>query len=616
MFRPMQLAIVFVTAIVVLPLSALMAQDQATGTDQFAPNDQNVSRVIKLRSNDLSAPPEAGMDQQQSSRTERVAQRPANVSDPTQLQFDEIVPQATPRMQTKIPVHQPEVSNHFGQDTEDDSQMLPAQEFTIPNSVTSQPNDSLNEPVVVTSLSPQIATKLMAPKQINVGASATVTIEVQNVSRQMAQDVKLIATLPAHVEFVSAQPKPSSTDGHTFEFAFSQISARQTYDIKLNIVPREKHPIEIGTQIRVVDTQSIAVGVRQPEVAIIVSGPEQANTGQWVEHKIMVENTGDGVAENILLVRQRPEQLQIEQDKEELIIPRLVPGEKMSIPVKTFCQSAGEFELGVEVSGPLMETRTSVRALTVVQPELQISATGPNMTFVNRDGIYAIQIDNTGRVDVTDVQLDFQVPSGFEVTTVSREAQVESETGSLMWFYERIPANSQETIQLKATTRTPGTQVCKLAIRSNETQPENIELKTEVATRADVSINLSNQGGPVEVGGKTEFVITVVNKGSSVANGVEVQVELATALMPVQAETYTLNEMDNSVRFSPLDIQPGESKDFHFAAVGVSKGEHIVRGVVMTSDSPRRLIAEDSVYVFESDQSKVSESLQPTMHKK
>ena len=82
--------------------------------------------------------------------------------------------------------------------------------------------------------------------------------------------------------------------------------------------------------------------------------------------------------------------------------------------------------------------RKSVRPLTVLQPELQISASGPNMTFVNRDGIYAIQIDNTGQVDVTDVQLDFQVPAGFEVTTVSREAQLDTETGSLLWFYERI----------------------------------------------------------------------------------------------------------------------------------------------------------------------------------
>ena len=155
-----------------------------------------------------------------------------------------------------------------------------------------------------------------------------------------------------------------------------------------------------------------------------------------------------------------------------------------------------------------------------------------------------------------------------------------------------------------------------LAIRSNETQAEKIELVTEVATRADVSINLSNQGGPVEVGGKTEFVISVTNKGSSVATGVEVQVELAPALMPVQLETYVLSELDNSVRFSPIEIQPGESKEFKFAAVGVSKGEHIVRGVVTTSDSQRRLMAEDSVYVFESDQSKVSESLQPTIHKK
>ena len=341
MFRPVTLSIVLVTATVVLPLSALIAQEQITATDQFTPTDQNVTRVIKLRSNDPPAAPEPRIEQQRSSRTERVAQRPANVPDPTQLQFDEIVPKSTPEMRTQMPLHQPDPANQFSQDPVVDEQFMPAQKMTMPNLANSQANESLNEPVVVTTMAPQIAMKIMAPKQINVGASATLMIEVQNVSRQMAQDVKLVATLPEHVEFVSAEPKPASSDGHTYEFAFSQISARQTYDIKINIIPREKRPIEIGTQIRVVDMQSVAVGVRQPELSIVVSGPERVNTGQWVEHNVMVENTGDGVAEDVMLTRQHPEQLHVEQGKSELIIPRLVPGEKMSIPVKDILPVSG-----------------------------------------------------------------------------------------------------------------------------------------------------------------------------------------------------------------------------------------------------------------------------------
>ena len=163
MSRPVNYLIVFVAAIVALPLSALIAQDQTTLNDQFTTNDQNVTRVIKLRSNDPPTPPKPNLTQQRSSRTARVAQRPANLPDPTQLEFDEIAPQATPETQSQTPGQQPQSSSRG---PVVDEQFMSEQKRTIPNLVKSKAKDSVHEPMVVTAMAPQIASKVMAPEQI------------------------------------------------------------------------------------------------------------------------------------------------------------------------------------------------------------------------------------------------------------------------------------------------------------------------------------------------------------------------------------------------------------------------------------------------------------------
>lgn len=619
-----------VTILALLPASSFAQEDLVA--------EEDVTRVIKLRSNEAPLPPTPSVDIQRTSRTERVAKRTVDLPNPSDIQFEEIgnnfsktsppVPEglttmpeipATPNPMAPTPPTQgPVVDQQMNQQELGSTfSNQPAFQNSTTADFTQPPNAPMNRvaPTIVSTMTPQIATKVLAPRFVNIKENTSVTIQVQNVSRQPAQAVKLIATLPRHVKFASARPQPAKADGQNYEFIISQLGPRQVHEVQLTLIPNQKQPVEVATQVMVVDAQKVTVGVRQPDLKIAVAGSQEAHTGQWIEHIVTIENRGDGVAENIQLVRQLPNQLTAEQGHEDHFIRSLAPGQKSQFKTRTFCESEGQYELGFQMAARNMEKQFATRPLQVYRPELQVTATGPNMNFVNRDGIYTIQIENPGHVDISNVQLDFQVPAGFEVTTISRKANVNPKSGALIWQFAKIPAKSQEAIQLKAINKVAGLHVCKLNVRSNETQDQQIRLTTEVATRADVSINISNEGGPVEVGGKTELVVNVFNQGSSVASGVEVEIELAASLMPVSRESYYVDEMKNSIRFDATEIEPGKSQEFRFGAVGVNEGEHIVRSIVVTGDSKRRLMAEDSVYVFEVDRSKVSESSKPSIRR-
>ena len=164
---------------------------------------------------------------------------------------------------------------------------------------------------------------------------------------------------------------------------------------------------------------------------------------------------------------------------------------------ESVAQTAGTTQLKAAAEAVGCQPENTELAFAVYQPELQVTATGPKLNFVDRDGIYTINIENTGVDDVTDTRISLRVPEGMKVNTISRKAGVDSNEGVLTWTFDRIASKSSEQIQLKATALKEGSQNCGILVSSNETQDKQISLMTQVVTRADLSVQITNLTGPV-----------------------------------------------------------------------------------------------------------------------
>jgi uncharacterized repeat protein (TIGR01451 family) len=325
----------------------------------------------------------------------------------------------------------------------------------------------------------------------------------------------------------------------------------------------------------------------------------------------VLENKGDGIAEDIRIRVKYPEGIQADKTNGEIVIPSLQPGRTLVVDLGATARTPCKADLQVEALARGIDLQTASTTITVHKPELEVSAVGPKMNFVNREGIYTLKLNNTGQVDVSNVNLMLQVPTGMEVTTISREASVDSESGVLVWSFDKIAANSEQLVQLKTLATMEGQQICNIAVRSNETRDKEIKLSTIVATRADLSVSIKNESGPVQVGNQAQFLVVVENKGSSSANDITVDIELPESLKPVSRQGAEVAAIGNKVTFKDAQIEPGQSREFVFTTVGSAKGEHVVRSVLQASGSERKIIVEGSVYVYEVSESRVSEALSP-----
>lgn len=606
-----------VTALALFALVISAYGQLALAQEHFIGEKQAVNRVIKLRSQLTQKPAITNQVAEKTSRGEKVDRNTRPITNPNQIQFDDIkVPRALqhqirPVVQNTAPKTQKSILR-----TTDQEQFVPA-----PPSKANSPSNARSEVAktkqdepkeTVTVRKSMVSTEIRSPKTVNVNQSAQLQINLRNLSEETIDNVKLIAQIPGHAKFVSATPRPTRTEGQTFEFVVPRIGKERTQQVLLNVIPTTKVALEIGTQVILENAQQTVVSVQQPDLKMRLSGPAHTATGKTVEHILTITNVGDGIATDVRLSTLYPNGLKRSQASEALLIANINPGATLEIPLESQALTPGQGELKVVATTKYAEPHETSMEVGVHQPELRLSAAGPKLNFVQRDGIYTIDVENTGEVEVTNVQVSLAVPDGIKVTTISREALVDAHRGTLSWSFDKLEAKSTEQIQLKATAISEGQQVCNILISSNETQEKEFRLATEVTTRADLTVRVKNLTGPVQVGGKAEFEVEVENHGSRQATDVNVNVALPESLMAVK-NGLDPEQPENALTFTEPMVAPGQKVTFKFTAVGVSQGDHVVRCSLQAAGSERKVISENSVYVYEIAEARVSESLAPVV---
>lgn len=611
-----------VTSILVCLSLLLLSNTCFSQGDRFIGQDQQVNRIIKLKS--TKTVPQSVTPAPNTSRAATEARKTATVYDsPPQIRYDDIdVPRALspkPVVNTQSDFSappKPVVSSPTSSfQKRSKAWQYPNRPAVTPNVKTrtaakSKTNTKTNNQLK-RSGSNMIETVLITPKSVNLNQQAQVLIELHNRGKENVENISLFATIPSHVTLGSSTPAPTSSEGQVYEFTIPRIGGSGSRSVSLNLTPTAKQPFGLTTRVRVENSIQSTVSVQQPELSLAISGPQQANIGQKVHHELIVANIGDGVATDVRLDTVLPQQIKLINQKGDSFIPSIAPGKSVRIKYETLALAPGEVQLKVAADSTGCEQKNSAISLNVYQPQLRVSAVGPKLNYVQRDGIYTIDVENTGVVDVTDAKISLQIPQGMKVTTISRHADVDPKDGILTWTFNRVKANSIEKIQLKATAVEPGEQVCKMLVTSNETVQKEMLLTTKVVTRADLSVRIKNLTGPVQIGAKAQFLVTVENVGSQRANDINVQVVLPESLMAVKNENS--DAVDSTLNFAEPLVSAGQKVTFKFEAVGVAHGEHVVRSILKTEESARQLIAEDTIFVYQVDETRVSESTTPVV---
>lgn len=451
------------------------------------------------------------------------------------------------------------------------------------------------------SAAPVISIETSVPGEINIGQSAQFVISVKNAGKTLAEGVSIQTKLPATVKFVQANPEPSAANDRLIQFEVGDLPAGSVRRFTLELIPQKTGPVDLQTKAFFSASTQSALQVRQPEITIHCGGPETAQIGETVTFRVVVENIGDGPAQNVVLTPKLPESSYLESQ-----VPR---------PAKLATLAAGqsqEFKFPVRAAEPgFLEGKFVASAqdnndvqcshrVKILRPDLRVEVDGTRVSFVGSEGEYKLRVWNPGDTVLHAVKLALQMPEGLPVTTLSEEATIDQGRHIYSWCLPSLKPGDSHIIQLKTKAVKVGRQV-ELAVAMTDTplraQDDHV---THVISRPDVDVAVSNAKEAIQVGTPEEFTVSVVNRGSRSAESVAVTVDLPEGLQPVASDGSTT--AGQKVTFPGFRLNPGESKVLTFRAVGVTSGEHAVRAKAETEFAAVPTVAETVVYYYDDEE--------------
>lgn len=319
--------------------------------------------------------------------------------------------------------------------------------------------------------------------------------------------------------------------------------------------------------------------------------------GEKVTFWVVLENVGDGQAQNVVLTPRLPENSFIATQ-----IPR--PARLAALSAR----QSQQFTFTVQANQPGVLEGTFLASaqgtrdvqcshrVKVLRPDLRVELSGTPVRFLGSQGEYTIRTWNPGDTVLRNVEVTLHGVAGLEITGLSEEAVVDSEDLTYTWCLATLNPGQSHSIRVKAKAGKLGPQLqCVAAMTEPRLSAESTHL-THVICRADVDVAVSNTKEAIEVGQPETFMVVVANRGSRAAEAVRVTVQLPKGVQPLATDGA---RTAGDVQFPEFRLNPAESKTLTFRAVGVAAGDHAVRATVETEFAAVPTVAETVVYFYD-----------------
>lgn len=499
-----------------------------------------------------------------------------------------IAPRETPVNTTRTP------SNNST--SQQNSQNLAAQ-----TEIQVRPSDDRS---VITS-SPLLDVETQGPQSIIVGQESAYRIRVYNRGGAAAEQVVFQIDLPS---WVDVQP-PDVSSGTTeilpntnenngtkvFRWKLDRIDSKVEDQLVLYLVPRERKAFSLKVHYDFKRPSAIAeIDVREPRLELSLDGPSKVLWGTEEVYRLRIRNVGNGDAESLRLTLLSSSD--DSQNAEPFVLEMLKAGEEKTLEVKAWARQNDSLEINVIANGAYGLHAKTMRRVIVMRPELKIWVEAPELQFVGNNGEATIHIRNTGTAPAENLEIVASIPLGarFLACTESGAATPQNE---VIWTIDSLPIGEEFIAKMTCELKRPG--ACRFDVTARE-QTGLIakgNSSTQVEAIADLAMKLQNPQGPIEVGADAIYTITLTNRGTCAAEGVEVVIAFVDSLEPIAAEGFggEVVASQGMLLFDKIPhLGPGQSMTLRARARAVAAGTHKMRAEVICESTGTHIAHEES----------------------
>ena len=454
---------------------------------------------------------------------------------------------------------------------------------------------SLNTSEAVST--PQYNLVKTVPQEASMNKPLTFNYEVH--SKNKLNEVMVHEEIPEGTEYISSSPS-ADKQGNTLKWDLGAMSAGERKQLEMKVQPVSAGEIKSCAYMTAIPVACPITTVGLAEVAIEKIGPETTKIGEEVSYTLKVSNSGTLTAKEVEVIDYVPSGMAHSSGKNTLSysIGELKSGEVETVTLPLKANEAGEFVNKAKVESKNAGTDKAEAPITIMEPQLAISKSGPSEQFIAKQATYEIAVENPGDLDLQNLTVTDRVP---EPLILVRAPGAAVDGNVATWEYSKLLKGETNKETIVVTTRKAGTYTNTATVNEAANQlSDDASATTTWKGYPALLIEVIDTVDPLIDAEETSFIITVTNQGTAADRDVQISATFPKELRPVSTGGTTSGTIDGQqVTFEPVaEIGAKEQVEFSVRVKAVGEGDARTKVQLKSDLLKKSLTEEESTQIY------------------
>jgi uncharacterized repeat protein (TIGR01451 family) len=438
-----------------------------------------------------------------------------------------------------------------------------------------------------------IALEREVPEQVRRGDTFNYKIRIKNLTKSPIFGVALTERIAPGIKVEAIDPAPASRSGNSATWRWEKLGPQQA--VTLGVRGASDGPDALSCCATVTLSTMVCSETRlvQPELALVKQLPQEVVLCEPIPMRLVVRNTGSGVARNVQIVDDLPEGWKTEEGRTQVSIAAgdLKAGEDQEFRVNLRSERTGTFTNTARATEDGGLSAEATASTAVRKPVLRVSKSCPNFRYVGRPAKIEITVTNDGDVPARDTVLTDTLPAGVELVSTTRSGRT-GPANVVTWRLGTLAPGASETVSLTLKPLRIGS-LRNTAVAKAYCAEASDECSMVVKGIPAILLEMIDVEDPDEVGTTDTYVITVTNQGSADGTNIRIVCEVQPEAEFVSANAPVGHKVDGrTVTFDPLpSLSPKAKAVYQVTVKGIKAGDTRFR-IQLTSDQTTSPVEE------------------------
>lgn len=346
-----------------------------------------------------------------------------------------------------------------------------------------------------------------APALVALGQNYDTKITIT--ARENAGQIVVKDVVPSGAEYVSSSPS-AAVSGKDLTWNINTLDRGKSVNITLTLKATKEGSFASCATVHGLPKWCVVTKIGNPKLAISKSGPTTAVINETVNFTIVVKNSGTMVAKNVVITDTPPAGLTA-IGTNSWPVGDLAAGQSRTVTWPAKAAKAGKHINVASANGSNVNKVKDDAPITVLQPGIDITKSGPDLRFIGKTAKYDIVAKNTGQTTLTGVTVTDSAPAATRILSAPG-ASIVGNTAT--WNAGTMAAGASNSYALTLTTMTAGTHANNVGIASAEGLTDRATAATKWIGVSALLISMEDEPDPIEIGGTTTYTIKVRNQGT------------------------------------------------------------------------------------------------------